>query len=77
MKNNISAHIANKDILELAKKEKIKVSTKCEKHKYISDHWFVHGGFLYNKESTRLNKELGINRLNYLGNTNSKQTKTT
>lgn len=59
---------AFQDISEEIRKSDLKLIDEND------DVWIVTPSRMDNKETRRMNKELGINRLNYLGNNNGRKT---
>ena len=60
--------IALKDISKYLAEQNIKI---IDEH---GDVWVVTPAHMYNKETRKLNAELGVNKVNYHGNTNHKNT---
>ena len=59
--------IALKDISNWLAEQNVQIR---DEHK---DVWVVTPSIMYNKEQKKLNAELGVNRINYYGNTNGKR----
>ena len=61
--------IALKDISNYISEQNVKV---MDEH---GDVWIVTPNRMFNKQTRKLNAELGINKINYYGNTNQKKAK--
>ena len=66
MKNNTVHRIAFKDISKYLSEQNIQIR---DEH---GDVWVVTPKRMYCKEQKRLNRQLGINKVNHYGNTNGK-----
>lgn len=59
--------IAFKDISEYISEQDVQVKDEN------GDVWVVTPHRIYNKETKKMNAELGVNKVNYYGNTNNKR----
>ena len=66
-------HIARKDISDYVQNELHDIFTYYEGNNI--DVWVVFGKHLFTREQRSLNRELGVNSINYIGNNNGQHTR--